>query len=183
MAKGLLALALLLSATLVCAGADEFTVREARLLRQNDSYSLDADIDYRLPPAVREALGNSVPIVLVVQLKVRRDRRLMWDETVLNEYVRYRLRYHALNKQYQIQQEGSGSPRNFATLDAAIQSLGAIRQLAIASADRFMLGITYKANLRTYLDFEALPLPLRAVAYLNPQWHLDSPWHRWTFAE
>lgn len=183
MAKGLFALALLFNTALAWAGSAEFTVLDARLLRQKDSYSLNADIDYRLPPAVREALGNSVPISLVVQLKVRRDRRLLWDETVLNEYVRYRLRYHALSKLYQIQQEGSGSVRNFATLDAAVQALGSIRQLSIVSAERFMLGITYKASLRAYLDFEALPLPLRSVAYLNPQWHLDSPWFRWTFAE
>lgn len=179
-----LALALWLACpALAWAETGEFSVREARLLRQNDNYVLHADIDYHLPLAVREALDNSVPITLVVQLKVKRDRRLMWDETVLNEWIRYRLRYHALSKLYQVQQEGSGTPRNFATLDAAIQALGSIRQLSIAPADRIMLGITYKAGLRAYLDFEALPLPLRSVAYLKPEWQLDSPWYQWTFAE
>lgn len=183
MIKPVFALILCLSAGLAWAGSNELTVQEARLTLQDDSYVLHADIDYRLPLAVQEALSNSVPITLVVELKVLRARRMLWDETVLKEQLRYRLRYHALSKLYQVQQEGSGSPHNFATLDAAVQALGSIRELSIAPADRFMLGVAYKAQLRAYLDFEALPLPLRSVAYLKPQWHLDSPWYRWTFTE
>nr|WP_054773871.1 DUF4390 domain-containing protein [Methylogaea oryzae] len=163
MAKGLLALALLFNTALGWAASAEFTVLDARLQLQKDGYSLSADIDYRLPPAVREALGNSVPITLVVQLKVKRERRLLWEETVLNEYVRYRLRYHALSKLYQIQQEGIGGSRNFATLDAAVQALGSIRQLSIASADRFMLGITYKAGVRA--TWISKPCPCRCARW------------------
>lgn len=161
----------------------EVSVREARLLRQNDQYALDAEIDYPLPPAVREALSNGVAIAWVVQLKLKRARRLLWDETVLNERVYYRMRYHALSKLYQVRQDSTGTPRYFATLDAAVQALGRIRQLNIAPAGRILLGVPYQASLRAYLDFEALPLPLRSVAYLQPQWHLDSAWYRWTFAE
>lgn len=192
----LCALTLWLAGALAWAGPDEFTVQEARLKRQGEDYVLHADINYRLPPAVQEALGNSVPITLVVELKVQRGRRLLWDEAVLKEQLRYRLRYHALSKLYQVEacplrlRLGAGSEpcrrdsgNHFATLDAAVQALGSIRELNLAPADRFMLGITYKARLRAYLDFEALPLPLRSVAYLKPQWHLDSPWYRWTFAE
>lgn len=163
------------------AGSGGFDVRQARLLRQADAYIIDADIDYQLPPAVQEALANNVPITLVVELKVQRTRRLQWDETVLDEKLRYRLRYHALSKRYQVQLLSAGNPRSLPTLEAAVHALGSIREFNIAAADRFMLGVLYKARLRAYLDFEALPLPLRAVAYLNPQWHLDSPWYRWSF--
>lgn len=161
--------------------AGGFGVLQARLVRQGENYFLYADVDYQLPPAVQEALTNNVPITLVVELKVRRARRLQWDEIVIHKKLRYHLRYHALSKHYQVQLEGGGSLRTLPTLEAAVQSLGSLRELNIAAADRLMLGIPYKARLRAYLDFEALPLPLRAVAYLNPQWHLDSPWYRWTF--
>ncbi|MCI0653725.1 MAG: DUF4390 domain-containing protein [Methylococcaceae bacterium] len=30
------------------------------------------------------------------------------------------------------------------------------------------------------LDIESLPLPLRSIAYLIPQWHISSGWHTWS---
>ncbi|NCF09332.1 MAG: DUF4390 domain-containing protein, partial [Gammaproteobacteria bacterium] len=47
--------------------------------------------------------------------------------------------------------------------------------------DRRLLrvGVRYGARLRASLDVEALPLPLRPVAYLSSAWDLTSEWHDW----
>jgi len=41
----------------------------------------------------------------------------------------------------------------------------------------------YFGMVKTALEIEALPLPLRPVAYLTPQWHLSSGWFEWPLTE
>lgn len=164
------------------AGDYNISIHDAQFARQGQSYVLNADIGYHLTPAVTEALANGVPITLAVQTRIIHSRRLLWDETVLQYRQNYRLLYHSLAGVYLIETD-NGDRRNFPTLDAAVEALGTLRGLAILPVDRLMLGVTYKARLKAWLDVEALPLPLRALAYLHPQWKLESPWYRWSFAE
>jgi hypothetical protein len=37
----------------------------------------------------------------------------------------------------------------------------------------------YAVGIKVTLDRDALPLPLRPVAYTNPQWYLSSDWTLW----
>ena len=43
----------------------------------------------------------------------------------------------------------------------------------------FDLDEEYLVRVDVKLDIEALPLPLRPVAYLKPSWDLTSGWSRW----
>jgi hypothetical protein len=38
---------------------------------------------------------------------------------------------------------------------------------------------SYDAILRFKLDIESLPLPLRLVAYLSPEWYLETEPYQW----
>jgi Domain of unknown function (DUF4390) len=156
-----------------------FQVKSAELVREQDKYVLNADIDYRFSERAIEGLKHGVPLTLVVAVKVYRSRALIWDERVVSVMLRYRIRYHALAKVYQILNDSSGVQRNFVSLSDAVDALGRIRGMSIIEAERLNPDDQYEVSIKADLDIEALPLPLRPVAYVTPQWYLGSSWYTW----
>ena len=156
-----------------------FFVEKAELSRQGDRYVLNADIDYRFSEEAIEALENGVPLTLDVCLRIEQHRRFVWNKTLADVVLTYRIRHHALAKLFQVINEGSGVRRNFASLEAAVDFLGSVRGVPVVRSEKLAENIQYEAALRVELNREALPLPLRPVSYLKPQWYLASSWHTW----
>ncbi len=156
-----------------------FQVKSAELVREQNEYVLNADIDYRFSERAIEGLKHGVPLTLVVAVKVYRNRALIWDERVVSVMLRYRIRFHALAKVYQVLNDSSGVQRNFVSLPDAVDALGRIRGMSIIKAGRINSDDQYEVSIKADLDIEALPLPLRPVAYVMPQWYLGSSWYTW----
>jgi hypothetical protein len=178
-------LGLLLLLRLAAAPADDhgFRVLDASLERTGEYYALNADLDYRFSETALGALDHGVPLALVVRLKVQRRRDYWLDQTVLDESRRLFIRYHPLAKSYQLLLESGGVPKSFASLHALLAVLGEIRGWRVLATERVEPGREYWASLAVKLDIEALPLPLRPVAYVSPSWYLGSPWFRWRIAD
>ncbi|HUL11958.1 MAG TPA: DUF4390 domain-containing protein [Methylococcaceae bacterium] len=160
-----------------------FRIVSAELVLEGNDYVLNADIDYRFSKPAIEALRNGVPLTLVLSLGLKRERTYWWDETVLNERRLLHIRYHPLAKFFQLVDESSGAPRNFASLTALLEAMGSIRHLPALPADRLRKDERYWASLSVGLDIESLPLPLRPVAYVTPAWYLASSRYRWLIAD
>ncbi|MFM8331100.1 MAG: DUF4390 domain-containing protein [Candidatus Methylumidiphilus sp.] len=161
-----------------------FRILRAELSQNAESAAcrLDADIDYRFSEPAIDALRNGVSLTLDLRLRVERERGLWWDETVLDGRSAFRIRYHALSKLFQMVGADSEIPRNFASINALLEAMGAIRGLPFAQQRALPADGRYRASLSVALDIESLPLPLRPVAYLTPAWHLHSPVYAWAFA-
>ncbi len=144
-------------------------------------YRLDADIDYRFSEPAIDALRNGVSLTLALRIRVKRESAWWWGATVADETRLVRIRYHALSKLFQIVEEDRENPRNFVSINALLEALGAVRDLPILPVKRLRPGDRYRASLAVKLDIESLPLPLRPVAYLTPAWYLSSPLYKWTF--
>ncbi|HLA75437.1 MAG TPA: DUF4390 domain-containing protein [Gammaproteobacteria bacterium] len=159
--------------------AERFVVQRAETSVVNDVYVLNAEIDYRFNDEVLEALENGVPLTLEVDIEILRPRQWMWNETFTSLRQRYRLLYHALTQQYLVKNINSDIQYNFPTQQAAITALGTITDLPLLDKRLLEPGEQYLARMRANLDLESLPTPLRLLAYLSPQWHLDSEWFTW----
>jgi len=161
--------------------ADTFgvEVKNAEITLQGNSYVLSADMDYRLSARALEALQNGVPLYWDIHIKVQQHRDYFWDKTLASSGIRYRIQYHALLNMYRVRNEGSGELYNFSTLSAALDLMSTIHGFHVmdrpvgASTERYAVGI------KVTLDRDALPLPLRPIAYTNPQWYLSSDWTLW----
>ena len=81
---------------------------------------------------------------------------------------------------YQVRDLQSGSRQNFVTRRAALDALGTLQGVFLIAEDRLIPEEAYQLSLRASLDIEALPLPMRPWAYLDPDWEHDSEWSRWT---
>ncbi|MDO9270108.1 MAG: DUF4390 domain-containing protein [Methylobacter sp.] len=161
--------------------ADAFgvEVKSAEIVLQGNNYVLSADIDYQLSARAKEALQNGVPLYWDVHIKTFRHREYFWDKTLVNADIRYRIQYHALLNMYRVRNEGSGELYNFSTLSAALDLMSTIRDFRVLDKSESERGERYAVGIKVTLDRDALPLPLRPIAYTNPQWYLSSDWTLW----
>jgi hypothetical protein len=160
--------------------ADNFSVSQAEITQSELGGTLTAQIQYPLNERVKEALINSVPITFYQDFKV------VDHVPILGEYWQWRLtrwelrqtfviRYHALSEQYVLKQEGSDQQQSFLHLADALATMGQIPSLKIPydpDSDTSRLALYIKSG----IDVNALPTPMRPGALLSDKWQLDSPW-------
>jgi len=173
-----------LCALLICAVplpvlAQSFSVQDARTTLEDGVYRLDARLTFELPKKVLEALDNGVPLTFALDIEVRRPRRYLWDDNIASLEQRTTLQYFALTDQYLLRNLNSGYVASYSTLATALRALGDIRGLPIIDAKLLRPDRHYMVSIRSYLDFESLPVPLRMRAYISRDWWLTSGWYSW----
>lgn len=174
------AIAIPLLAVAMTAWAANFAVVAATTRLEGGVYLLDAKIRYDLSPASLEALRNGLPLTVSLEMEVWRQRSWMWDEAVANVQQRFRLTYHALARQYVAINLNNGEVRSFPTRMAATGFLGQINDFPLLDASLLEPRENYYGRMRATLDIEALPAPLRPLAYLSGDWRLTSEWYTWS---
>jgi hypothetical protein len=169
-------LLLLLLPLAVLAGGAVF--REVVLTLSDDDYILlDAEIEYTLSDTVSEALENGVPLTFEVHVQMRRSEAWVWESDVVEHRLRTVLRYRPLSGLYELRSLTTEEPLSFATRDSALGALGRIVAMPITARSKLDPDQEYLVRLRARLDVEVLPLPMRPIAYLKPDWSIESePW-------
>jgi hypothetical protein len=157
----------------------DFTVDKVDTRFQNDMLVMDAHIDYAFSKVALKALDNGVPLTLDVHVQLRRSDAWMWEESLVDEHLRYVIRYKPLSERYTVTRLPGDDGRSYVTRDAAIAALGTVEGLQLVPKARLDAGRTYLIELRAALDVEELPLPLRPMAYLLPSWKLSTGWTEW----
>lgn len=161
--------------------ADEFTaeVKQARITLQGDRYMLFADIVYQFSEKAMDALQNGVPLFWDLQVRVQQQRGILWNKTLVDTAIRYRLQYHALLNMYRVRNEGNGAVYNFSTLPAALDLMSSVRDFVLINKSELKPERNYLCAVKVNFDRNALPLPLRPIAYIDRQWYLSSDWTLW----
>jgi hypothetical protein len=90
--------------------------------------------------------------------------------------TRHRLNYRALTQQYQLENLNTGEIESFTSLNAALSFLRQLRDFPLIDAALLEADTAYLLGIKTDLDIEALPTPLRALAYVTPDWYRSSTW-------
>ncbi len=159
------------------AGAEDFAIsaQECRLV--GEFYVLDANIDFSFSEKSLEALQNGVPLTMEVHVQVRRDGAWIWEDDLLDSRLRFQIRYHALASVYQVVDLQSKGQQGFVGLGSAVSALGDIHGLPIIDRVELEPGEVYNIQIKAALDIDALPLPLRPLAYVSPSWNQSSDWH------
>lgn len=175
------ALALLLLGLMPIAVADSagFRVLQVETRKVEGSYLLSAEIDYRFSERALEALENGVPLTLEVHVQVREAGAWIWDQSLADQRLRYRIRYKPLSERYLVSRLPGENGRTFVTRQAAIAALGELDAIYLVSAQRLQPDQDYEVHLRASLDIEELPLPLRPQAYLRRGWKQSTGWTHW----
>jgi hypothetical protein len=156
-----------------------FEIREASTQLKDGVYFLDALIEYRLSSEARSALQSGLPLTIRVEVELLKDRRFWFDAEEAALHQRYQLEYHALSERFTIQNLNSGDQTSFSTLYAALDWLGHVNHFPLIDAALIEPGHEYYLRMRTVLDAEKLPGPLRLIAFWRRDWSLGSDWYRW----
>lgn len=161
------------------ASAQSFTIQNAKTELADKVYRLDASLKYQFPPKALKALENGVTLILALDIEVIKPRRYMWDEEIASLEQRYEIQYLALTDQYLLSNKNSGSQFVYSTLDEALSTLEKIDGLPIIDAHLLNDNEHYMVQVRSRLDFDSLPAPLRLKAYFSNDWWLTSGWYSW----
>ena len=174
----MLTASLLVPAAVGAAGPG-FEVVQASSRLESGVVLLDAQIDFRFSDAVLEAMRNGVPLTVSVEMQVLRERRGP-DKRVALIRARYRITTHALSNQYLVTNLSSGEASTYSSFEEMRAALGRIERFPVVDEALLVPAqARFRGRVRATLEIEALPAPMRPLAYLSPSWRLKSDWYPW----
>ena len=160
----------------------DYSVRHVDTRLEDETWLLDAGLDLEPNAEAREALESGVPITALLEVQVTRER-VFRDERVRHMRLRYRIEKHALSKRYMVTYATSGKTRTYGALEDASASAGTIRGLALIRHADLVPEHRYRVRLRARLDIDALPSPLRPLAWLGSLWRVRGDWYSWILTQ
>ncbi len=156
-----------------------FEVRSAETEVVDGVHMLDARLQLVLSSEALAALESGVTLTIELQLQVIRSRRFWADDAEAELAMRYELEYRPLSQRYIVRNINSGDQDSFATLYAALNSLGRVQGLPVIDEALLRPGKTYRVRLRAMLNTQRYPATLRLLFFWRGQWQLQSEWYEW----
>lgn len=157
-----------------------FTVKQAETVLIGNVYHINAKMEYHFSDEALDALNNGVPLIIQLNIEVEQQRNWWMNKNIATLEQGYLLLYHALSEKFVLHNLNSGTQENYSSLQSALYELGDLRQLPVLDAKLLKKGASYVFKLKTFLDIESLPAPMRPLAYISSQWQLESDWYTWT---
>jgi len=175
-----LLVALLSMAGTVRAASDaEFAVKSVVPTWNDNVYQVTAELVTTLGQPAGEALLKGVALTITLDIEVTRQRRFWLDAGAAHIEQRYQLRYHALTDRYVLTNLNTGIQTSMASLQSAQELLNTVPNLPVLDRQLLEPNEQYSGRLRVRLDIDALPAPLKLLAYFSPAWHQSSDWFIW----
>lgn len=140
-------------------------------------WRLSAYLVFRLSDVARDAVLHGVPLYWQVYVQWRKPRRFWWDKVLLEKSIQLKLQYHALLNQFSIQTNKTEAEM-FSSLSEVLHAIGRLK-LTLNQPDGALVNGSDKLAIKAVFEREALPAPLRPVAWLDKQWDLSSDWSIW----
>ena len=159
--------------------ADGMTIRDVEIWKDQQRYYLNSKINCDLSDESIEALHHGVALEILVDIRTRFERKLIWDKTVRQSTVAYRIEYHPLSQRYVLTELNRYLRKDFQYLGKVFDDLGNIKKWPLVDEDDLSSDKKYYVAIRAKLDISALPAPLRPLALISKKWHLNSNWQRW----
>ena len=158
---------------------DGFNIQSLETLMRDRVYLLNANFNYNFSNEAIEALEHGVPLLILVDIEILSPRWWWGDKTIADLEQGYLLLYHALSESYVVHNLNSGTQNNFISLQQSLSFLSQIKELPILDANLLDSKKDYYLRVRTHLDIESLPAPMRPLAYISSDWQLASDWYEW----
>jgi len=153
-------------------------VRSAYVNVDNEVFLLHARIEYPVNPEIRNALRDGLTLTFDLDTRVDRERRLLWDASVVSLTLRRELAYHAISDRYVVRDVRSGDQQSFATLEDALGFLGTVDGWPILVEPQLDEG-RYLVSVRAAVRRGRLPSSLRALMFWADDWYRTSDWYSW----
>lgn len=158
--------------------AGNITVDNASLVDKNGSYVVTSKMHFLFSDSAIEALESGVGLHVEFNLNINRARRYIWDKRIFSLSKRLKIERHALTERYIVTDQLDQQRRLYESIESAVEGLNEMSDIPVASLSELREG-EYTMALRARLDIEALPAPMRPIAYISPAWRMSSEWFEW----
>lgn len=165
------------------ADTNSISVNNAEGVIIENMYTVNATISYQLGKESRTALEHGIPLEFDIDIRIRKRRLWFWDQTLVNKTVTYRLEHQPLSGDYLVTRLDNGELEQFQNLEDVLKYVGEIRNFPLTDASSLEINGSLYAQIKSHLNIEALPAPLRPLAYISTDWRLSSPWQTWEVKE
>jgi hypothetical protein len=165
------------------ADTNSISVNNAEGVIIENMYTVNATISYQLGKESRTALEHGIPLEFDIDIRIRKRRLWFWDQTLVIKTVTYRLEHQPLSGDYLVTRLDNGELEQFQNLEDVLKYVGEIRNFPLTDASSLEINGSLYAQIKSHLNIEALPAPLRPLAYISTDWRLSSPWQTWEVKE
>jgi hypothetical protein len=161
------------------AAGERFEIRNAYAEPRDGVWQLSAILELSLSRAASEALGEGIPLTLVLDIMVTRERRLLPDETVAELQQRWRLEYDALSERYVVVNLNSRAQVTYATLDEALAGLSRIEALPLIDEDLLAAGKRHDISLQASVEIGGISTAVKLLVFWR-EWSRSTDWYTWS---
>ena len=158
---------------------DNISVSNLSVTLAEEKIQVNCEVLYSVHQQVREALGNGIEMTFALEIELRRKKPGWFDPHLGSLQHVFKIKYHALSKQYVMREAGSLVERSFPDLYSAFFYQRQLQQATLADAEILSKDQKYYLRARARLVSESLPLPLRIKSYLSANWRPSSGWTLW----
>lgn len=155
-----------------------FIIKHAELIPHTSriEYILNADIQLTLNQEITTALEHGIASQIDTEIKIKQSRNWLWDKTIYTTVLAQKIQYHPLSNQYIVTQQNRGNKHDFKNLHQALKFIGTIREQPIKIPHTLHQEKKYTAYIRTKINTDDLPAPLKIATYIHGTWKLSSAW-------
>lgn len=158
-------------------------IHDARTELRGTVWYLSARIDYQFNRQILDALQNGIRLTFTLQAEVNEIRNWWPDSEIATLHRDYEISWQPLSRGYLVRSLDSDEQTAHTTLFAALHALGNISGLPLVDTGLLDPDARYEVRLRTLLDQQRLPGPLRILAFWDDDFSLESDWHQWPLEE
>lgn len=180
---GLLCIALLwLGGTLAfgALGAEgRFEIRNAFAQPVDGVWQLSAIVDLSLSGAALDALAEGIPLTLVLDIVVTRERRLLPDDNVAELQQRWRLDYDALSQRYVVVNLNSRAQSTYPSLPEALDDLSRIDALPLIDEELLATGSRHDVSLQASVEIGGISTAVKMLVFWR-EWSRSTEWYTWS---
>lgn len=169
----------LLLCTGVCA-AEGITVEHASSQLVEDSYYVDARVNFSLHEDLLEALEHGVDLEIRIIIRAKEKRKWLWDRIYKERTLKFKLDHRPLSDVYIVRNVRKSEQRQFDTLENALKYLGKIERYYLMNNKKLNDTSGLTGSIRAEMNVDNLPPPLKPIAFLSDKWQMGGKWHRWT---
>jgi len=183
MRNAILGLVLLMASALSAPLHADFSVHNAEPFVLDRVIHVNTRFDFALNSKTEEALNKGIPLDVVVDIALVRQRWWWANKVITDVTVRRRISFHALSRQYLVTGLYASDPtESFGLLNQALAHMGDFTELLLPLTPKKKIepDESYALAMRARLDIESLPTLMRPLAYVTPSWRLGTGWKLWS---
>ena len=162
------------------AHSEAITIDGLRSVESGGRIHIDAQASFTLPPSLVAALDKEEDLVFVTDIQVLREREFLPAAELVDVQINRRLTFHALTRNYIVNDLTFSKQMVFPSLDEALEYLGRYRDVSVVEKLLAVGSGATHMRMRVRLSRSHLPPLLHARSLVSPDWwRMSSIWYRW----